>query len=504
MNKFFNHQLNSNNIIFKFLVFFILIVYGYYTFQLNQYEILFVDERVIIDDIYNIWLIDDPFNRFLNVENKLLQKIAIITTELAYGGDLRYGRLWSNLFSLTVGPFTLLGDSFVITISRLLNIFLYFFSGYLLSKTFLKENKRWLFLIAFYSIPGVDMYQRFPKSDVLALLFSSFALNFLVKKQYLKAILFMSIATFIKINFIILYFTIFLFIFYRYKQKTKLVLKTFFITIASLIIVNPILLIPPLTLFGIKLPNFYEIYLNWLISQGSYGQNKLIDSKRLFKWTEEIGESFFISDNINFVFFVFLLSFSIFVLICSYSKRDYHSLLFAVTFFTYLFFYLFFIDRTFIWYLNLPFVLLLIASFRNLEKIKFKTVKILLLIFIFSGVFSNLYSHINDKKFVANSMLGYENVPNSVSAINQLNETVNVLERILFENNKKNTVYWNPNLFIPRNGVTYNGDFYIRELWGVGELESLLDEDYVYVTNEILSLKNIKQFKAFNYIIYYK
>ena len=86
-------------------------------------------------------------------------------------------------------------------------------------------------------------------------------------------------------------------------------------------------------------------------------------------------------------------------------------------------------------------------------------------------------------------MLGYENVPNSVSAINQLNETVNVLERILLENNKKNTVYWNPNLFIPRNGVTYNGDFYIRELWGVGELESLLDEDYVYVTNEILSLK---------------
>ena len=185
-------------------------------------------------------------------------------------------------------------------------------------------------------------------------------------------------------------------------------------------------------------------------------------------------------------------------------KRDYHSLLFAVTFFIYLFFYLFFIDRTFIWYLNLPFVLLLIASFRNLEKIKLKTVKILLLIFIFSGVFSNLYSHINDKKFVASSMLGYENIPNSVSAINQLNETVNVLERILLENNKKNTVYWNPNLFTPRNGVTYNGDFYIRELWGVGELESLLDEDYVYVTNEILSLNNINKFKIFNYIIYYK
>ena len=101
-------------------------------------------------------------------------------------------------------------------------------------------------------------------------------------------------------------------------------------------------------------------------------------------------------------------------------------------------------------------------------------------------------------------MLGYENIPNSATAINQLTETIDVLEGILYKNNKKSTVYWNPNLFIPRNGITYTGDFYIRELWGVGELESLLDEDYVYVTNEILSSKNIKQFKVFNYIIYYK
>ena len=53
----------------------------------------------------------------------------------------------------------------------------------------------------------------------------------------------------------------------------------------------------------------------------------------------------------------------------------------------------------------------------------------------------------------------------------------------------KRTPFIESKLFIPRNGVTYNGDFYIIELWGVGEIESLLDEDYVYVTNEILSLK---------------
>ena len=32
-----------------------------------------MDERIIIDDIYNVWLFDDVFNRFINIENNFFK-----------------------------------------------------------------------------------------------------------------------------------------------------------------------------------------------------------------------------------------------------------------------------------------------------------------------------------------------------------------------------------------------------------------------------------------------
>ena len=64
----------------------------------NVYEVLFIDERMLIDDIYNLWLLEDLYGRFSNISNPILKNILIIFIELAYGGDLRYGRLWSNTF----------------------------------------------------------------------------------------------------------------------------------------------------------------------------------------------------------------------------------------------------------------------------------------------------------------------------------------------------------------------------------------------------------------------
>ena len=54
---------------------FLLIVtlYVFNSFKLNYYEVLFIDERLIVDDIYNVWLIDDVYNNFQNVENKILK-----------------------------------------------------------------------------------------------------------------------------------------------------------------------------------------------------------------------------------------------------------------------------------------------------------------------------------------------------------------------------------------------------------------------------------------------
>ena len=50
------------------------------------------------------------------------KKILIFFIEFSYGGDLRYGRLWSNIFTLIIGPFSLISDQATITAARIFNI----------------------------------------------------------------------------------------------------------------------------------------------------------------------------------------------------------------------------------------------------------------------------------------------------------------------------------------------------------------------------------------------
>ena len=100
----------------------------------NIYEVLFIDERMLIDDIYNVWLLEDLYNRFSSISNQTIKNILIIFIELAYGGDLRYGRLWSNVFTILVGPTTFISDTVVIIFSRILNSLLFFTGAYYLSR----------------------------------------------------------------------------------------------------------------------------------------------------------------------------------------------------------------------------------------------------------------------------------------------------------------------------------------------------------------------------------
>ena len=71
--KIYHHLLDNNKRIFIIFYFLITIYYFFNCFLLNDYEILFMDERLIVDDIYNVWLLDDTFNRFTNIENNILR-----------------------------------------------------------------------------------------------------------------------------------------------------------------------------------------------------------------------------------------------------------------------------------------------------------------------------------------------------------------------------------------------------------------------------------------------
>ena len=72
-----------------------------------------------------------------------------------------------------------------------------------------------------------------------------------------------------------------------------------------------------------------------------------------------------------------------------------------------------------------------------------------------------------------------------------------------FKSKDKNIVYWNPNLFIPRNKVTYLSNFEVREYWGSENLEKILNEADFYVTNTDLYLDNVNKIKINNFYIFF-
>ena len=83
MNDSKNSLTKFTNSVIPFLSIGIFIFYIVNNVKNNIYEILFIDERMLIDDIYNIWLVEDIYNRFTNITNQTLKNFLIVFIELA-------------------------------------------------------------------------------------------------------------------------------------------------------------------------------------------------------------------------------------------------------------------------------------------------------------------------------------------------------------------------------------------------------------------------------------
>lgn len=483
MKKKFSHLLNNNNKIFKTLLFLVLISYSYNSFKLNHYETLFMDEKLLIDDIYNIWLVDDVYQNFSNIENIYLRKFLIILYEIVYGGDLRYGKLWSNFFSLFIGIFTIFSDTVVITATRLLNVIIHYCALLILVKTYVSKKYRWLSMLLLISVPGTETLLRLPKPDTFALLLLSVGLYYFYNKKNLRCIFFLSLSIFVKLNFLIVSGIFILMILYNSKSRWMDFFKTVSIVTASLFIVNPVLLIPPISFGNIDLPNFFKVYINWITSQSSYGQEDIFSFEYFIMWSETLGIFYRFPESILFVFTAFIIIGSVFLIKYAFKINDIYSITFSSIAMIYLTFYFFFVERQFVWYLNLPFILIVISIIRFLEKsdsinLKSSLMSIILPMLIVGNVV-NISSNFDNKRFAAPSGFGYEDIGSEESAIYLVYEVLSEIE-ILIDNgiiDSSTIVLWNPELFAPRNGVTYDSTFYVRENWNSDEL-GLLGENY--------------------------
>ena len=351
----------------KFLFLIIVALYVFNSFKLNYYEVLFIDERLIIDDIYNVWLIDDVYNNFQNVENKILKNILVVLYEISYGGDLRYGRLWSNFFIIFSGPLSLLNDVFLITFTRVLNILLFVLSISIFSKTYINKKYHWIFMLSCLSIPGLEFLIRIPKPEFLSMFLVSIGFYLLKKgKNFLSLFLF-GLATFVKINFILLYAIIFLFMLWNSANKIKLIYKSILISFGALIFVNPILIIPPLKILQATMPNFYLEYFKWISSEGFKGQNKLFSVDYFIGWTKTLALFYKAPHSLNLLPTILLLLLIVFLFQYSLKNQEYLSTVFLSISTLYLIFYFLFIERQFDFYLTLPFLILLVSLFMNID-----------------------------------------------------------------------------------------------------------------------------------------
>ncbi len=507
MNKRNKNLTKLGNYFFLWLSLIFFLYYLFNNLRTNIYEVLFIDERILIDDIYNVWLVEDIYGRFENISNTFLKNILIIFIEMAYGGDLRYGRFWSNIFIIFVGPFTYISDTLVITASRILNSIMFFIGSYFLSKNIKNKEYLWISIFLIYSLPSVEYFHRIPKPDTLLAIFVGLGINYILKKKYYLSIFFLALATFIKINTVVIFVLLWIFIFFESgENKVKLFFKSILITISSLIIVNPILIIPPITIGETKLPNFFNNYINWITTQSSNGDEVIFSFQNVFLWIETLS-NFYRFPN----YYIFGITFSILIIYMSkkiFSSDDKLSNYFLIIFFIYIIFYFGFIERQFTHYLHLPITILLIGYFRSKDFSKLNIISFLIIFSIgIAGSFSNISKFNSDVIFTANSRYGYESINNQDDAKELVNNVIISIETIYSENSHLNTklVNWHPDLFLPRNGVTYNSTFFVREYWGEKDfVEDAFTNSDIYVTYSNYQVGNsVEKIKIENFYIYF-
>ncbi len=464
----------------------------YQTFFENNYIHLMIDERIIIDDIYNQWDFYDRFNRFGQVENLYIKNILVFITEFIYGGDLRYGRFWSNIYSFLLGPFVFLNSNILITVARILNILIYVIFVKTIFK-FVEKKQKPIFLLISITILGSYYLLSIPKPDILAMLFSFLALDKFKKKDLKKSTIFFGMSVAIKLNtlFIFAPFLIYLLI-NNYRKFNKLVVYALRFVL-GFIIVNPILLIPPIST---RVPNFYLNYYNWMRSQAEQGTRVSFNYEYFNNWITSISETYFnLPKSIIIVFLVVLASLVAWTLLLSCKSRDHLLIFISSSGLISLVFILFFVGQNFPSYLYQPFILIFLSIAMNDRKEKlFKLTKnIFIVLIVCSGTIINI-SSINHN---------LNEPPNSVT-INEVSEVLKYIDNSY--DDKKNYFYkvaWlQQNNYFPRKDVTYFYDFNVLETSEV-QVNSLIGTYDFYVTfNELKNMTSVNSKKIGQYRIY--
>jgi len=459
--------------------------------QQVSYHALHIDERQVIDSVLNVFQINDEFQRFESVENKSLKKLLIILGELVVGGNLDFGRLWTNIFVFIAGPFYFISTDLVIVTGNIIQASFFYISIIYFAYNFLEKEKIPIFLLASFSIPGAYYIIENPKPDSLVILFLLISFKKIFKdEKYNLGFLFIGIAIGLKIIAVVPAVVLGLYLIYPLKKLTKLgdIIKVNFYTLIGLIIAQPALLIPH--------PKIYSRIISANIGASRYNQEKFLsfDFDILQNWFVELSNYY----SLSFVFFILLYVAVLNEIIQNFLNKRYVVInYYLVSFVISSWFILMNVERIWIYYLCIPSIFLLFYMFTldNVKKFSTRLLAVLLLIFSLNG----LSTH-------------FEKISNSYVSIDEVKEKT-MYETITFIQNEYfarervyKLVYWDPDFYFPRQGVTYKGDFKVLENWnGEMQLQPLFSEVDFIVTKDKFKIEdiNIGEKNIGNLNIYY-
>lgn len=463
----------------NFFYFLSVVLIGYIFFLVSSssfdrlnYIYLHIDERQLIDDIYNVYFFNDEFGRFDNLQEGFLKKTLIFFTEILLGGNLDYGRIWNNIFVLFCAPFFSVNNTLPILIERFVVIILFSITFIFISIKFIEKKNRIFFVIFCFSFPSIFYILNPPKPDILMILAIFIATNFIFFKDDLnKGFIFFGIAIGVKITALIPAFAtgiLLIYPFARINTFRKFLLANFY-TLLGTIIAQPAILLP--------VPGLQKRIINSVLAASKYDQSNIASQNiySLDNWINTLAKFYNLNSWLIIVFFV--ISFAI-ILKNSITKIFTVNEYFLVISMLYLLIFFLFIDRNWLYYLILPFIYLNLYIFRSFKEEKIFLDKFFIFIFfilVFSGIHTNLLN-IQNRNFVINNY--WEN--NLLEALEYIDTSY------IDMNNKNYLVLWDPEYYFPKNKITYLGDYEVIENWQqTEELQPLFENaDFIVTTRK--------------------
>jgi hypothetical protein len=375
-------------------------------------------------------------------------------------------------------------------VGRIVQLGIFFFAVLYLSRNFLEQKYQFIFVLLSMGLPGAYYIFQNPKPDSLAILFLAFGLKKVLKDEnYNKGFFLLGISIGAKIITLIPAFILGVYLIYPLKKLNtiKSISKVVVGTILGIFIAQPALFLP--------LPRVYSKIFSAIKSSSTYGQGSFfkIDTINYMNWVNELSNELNIS---SIVFTVIFIASFIIMSLNFFRNLNLLDNYFLVASTVMIIFITFNVERTWNYYLYIPFLFYLIYIVRSLHQRQVLALTFCITIIYIS--IGGLFVH-NEKAI--NSAFTINNLQEEsfTGAIRYLDDNYELRD---YEFKK---AYWDSDYYFPGKNIDYFTDFQVIENWErEKEEDPLFDTVDFIVTKSLFTVKSDIKVSQFGELFVYE